>query len=142
MANKDYNTLTAQELKDQAKARRIKNWWLLKKAELIEALTALDKVEEVAKAAEKAEKAEAKPTEKKAEKKAAPKKEKEVKNQDNIITLKELAVTYGIKGSKARRLLREAKVERPFKRWEWDQEEHHDILTQVKTLLGGGTEEE
>lgn len=132
MANKDYTTMTAQELKDQAKARKIKNWWLLKKAELIEALTALDKVEEVAKAAEEAE---AKPTEKKAEK-------KEKKDSENIVTLKELAVTYGIKGSKARRLLREAKIERPFKRWEWDQEEHHDILTQVKTLLGGGTEEE
>lgn len=134
MANKDYTTMTAQELKDQAKARKIKNWWLLKKAELIEALTALDKVEAVAKAAEEAE---AKPTEKKEK---AEKKEK--KDSENIVTLKELAVTYGIKGSKARRLLREAKIERPFKRWEWDQEEHHDILTQVKTLLGGGTEEE
>ena len=138
MANKDYTTMTAQELKDQAKARKIKNWWLLKKAELIEALTALDKVEEVAKAAEEAE---AKPTEKKAEKKEKAEK-KGKKDSENIVTLKELAVTYGIKGSKARRLLREAKIERPFKRWEWDQEEHHDILTQVKTLLGGGTEEE
>ena len=136
MANKDYTTLTAQELKDQAKARKIKNWWLLKKAELIEALTALDKLEEAERAAKEAE---VKPAEKKAEKKA-PKKEK--KSSENIVTLKELAVTYGIKGSKARRLLREAKVERPFKRWEWDQEEHHDILTQVKVLLGGGTEEE
>lgn len=130
---KDYTNMTAQELKDQAKARKIKNWWTLKKAELIEALTALDKIEEAEEAAKKAE-----------AQKEAPKKTKkaEKKDPENIITLKELALTYGIKGSKARRLLREANIERPYKRWEWDQEEHHDILTEVKALLGGGTEEE
>ena len=133
---KNYETLTAQELKNMAKELKVKNWWTLKKAELIEALTAMDKVEEVAEEVKDL-------TEKPMEKKSSGKEEKEeAKNPDNIITLKELAVTYGIKGSKARRLLREANIERPFKRWEWDQEEHHDILTEVKALLGGGTEEE
>lgn len=129
---KDYTNMTAQELKDQAKVRKIKNWWTLKKAELIEALTALDKVEEVEAEAKKGAEKEAPKKTKKAEK----------KDPDNIITLKELALTYGIKGSKARRLLREANIERPYKRWEWDQEEHHDILTEVKALLGEDTEEE
>lgn len=130
---KNYTNMTAQELKNQAKERKVKNWWTLKKAELIEALTALDKIEEAEEAAKKAE-----------AQKEAPKKTKkaEKKDPENIITLKELALTYGIKGSKARRLLREANIERPYKRWEWDQEEHHDILTEVKALLGGGTEEE
>lgn len=129
---KNYTNMTAQELKDQAKVRKVKNWWTLKKAELIEALTALDKVEEVEAEAKKEAKKEAPKKTKKAEK----------KDPDNIITLKELALTYGIKGSKARRLLREANIERPYKRWEWDQEEHHDILTEVKALLGEDTEEE
>lgn len=129
---KKYEICTAQELKNMAKELGIKNWWTLKKAELIEALEALDKVKE---AEAEAKKVEAKP---KAEKKTA----KEEKDNDNIITLKELAVTYNIKGSKARRLLREANIERPYKRWEWDQELHHDILTEVKVLLGGGQEEE
>ena len=131
---KNYTNMTAQELKNQAKERKVKNWWILKKAELIEALTVMDKIEEAEEAAKKAE----------AQKEAPKKKSKKVekKNPDNIITLKELALTYGIKGSKARRLLREANIERPYKRWEWDQEEHQDILTEVKVLLGGGSEEE
>ena len=49
---------------------------------------------------------------------------------------------YNIKPSKARRILREANIERPYKRWEWDQEEHDKILTEVVVLLGGGQEEE
>ena len=135
---KNYTNMTATELKNQAKERKIKNWWNLKKAELIEALEALDRVEEAEKAAKEAE---AKPTEK-AEKKAKKKAEKEEKNLDNIVTLKELAMKYNIKPSKARRILREANIERPYKRWEWDQEEHDKILTEVAVLLGGGQEEE
>lgn len=132
-----YEAMTAQELKDLAKAQKVKNWWTLKKAELIEALAAMEAVEEVAEKVKSS-------TEKKGAKKEAPaKKEKKEPKPDseNIITLKELAVSHGVKGSKARRLLREAGIERPFKRWEWDQDEHHDIITQVVTLLGGGQEE-
>lgn len=136
---KNYENMTAQELKDLAKEKKVKNWWNLKKAELVEALSTVDKVEEVAEEVKDFIE-EKKPTEKKAptSKKKA---EKVEKNEDNIVTLKELASDYNIKGSKARRLLREAGIERPFKRWEWDQEEHHDILTEVKVLLGGGQEE-
>lgn len=136
---KTYENMTAQKLKDLAKEKKVKNWWTLKKAELVEALSTIDKVEEVAEEVKDFTE-EKKLTEKKA---PTPKKkaEKVEKNEDNIVTLKELASDYNIKGSKARRLLREAGIERPFKRWEWDQEEHHDILTEVKVLLGGGQEE-
>lgn len=136
MTKNNYEAMTATELKNQAKERKIKNWWNLKKAELIEALSTLDKVDEAEKAAKEVE---TEPTKKKASKKD--KVNGVEKNEENIITLKELAMEYGIKGSKARRLLREADIERPYKRWEWDQEEHHDIVTEVKALLGGGQEE-
>lgn len=136
MTKNNYEAMTATELKNQAKERKIKNWWNLKKAELIEALSTLDKVDEAEKAAKEVE---TEPAKKKASKKD--KANGVEKNEENIITLKELAMEYGIKGSKARRLLREADIERPYKRWEWDQEEHHDIVTEVKALLGGGQEE-
>lgn len=136
MTKNNYEAMTATELKNQAKERKIKNWWNLKKAELIEALSTLDKVDEAEKAAKEVE---TEPAKKKASKKD--KVNGVEKNEENIITLKELAMEYGIKGSKARRLLREADIERPYKRWEWDQEEHHDIITEVKALLGGGQEE-
>lgn len=136
MTKNNYEAMTATELKNQAKERKVKNWWNLKKAELVEALSTLDKVEEAEKATKEVE------TEPNGEK--TPKKdpaEKVEKNGENIITLKEIAMEYGIKGSKARRLLREADIERPYKRWEWDQEEHHSIVTEVKAILGGGQEE-
>ena len=136
MTKNNYEAMTATELKNQAKERKVKNWWNLKKAELVEALSTLDKVEEAEKATKEVE------TEPNGEK--TPKKdpaEKAEKKGENIITLKEIAMGYGIKGSKARRLLREADIERPYKRWEWDQEEHHSIVTEVKAILGGGQEE-
>ena len=122
---KNYETMTAQELKTVAKEKKVKNWWNLKKAELVEALKVLEKVEEVEKEVS------GKPAPKKPSKKA---KEEKV-DSDNLITLKELAMDLDIKGSKARRLLREAGIERPFKRWEWDQEKHDKIITEVRTLL-------
>lgn len=136
MTKNNYEAMTATELKNQAKERKVKNWWNLKKAELVEALSTLDKVEEAEKATKEVE------TEPNGEK--TPKKdpaEKVERKGENIITLKEIAMEYGIKGSKARRLLREADIERPYKRWEWDQEEHHSIVTEVKAILGGGREE-
>lgn len=136
MTKNNYEAMTATELKNQAKERKVKNWWNLKKAELVEALSTLDKVEEAEKATKEVE------TEPNGEK--TPKKDstERVENKgENIITLKEIAMEYGIKGSKARRLLREADIERPYKRWEWDQEEHHSIITEVKAILGGGQEE-
>ena len=137
MTNNNYEAMTATELKDQAKERKVKNWWNLKKAELVEALSTLDKVEEAEKATKEAE---TELNEEKTLTKKDPAEEVEKKGE-NIITLKELAMEYGIKGSKARRLLREANIERPYKRWEWDQEEHHNIITEVKVILGGGQEE-
>ena len=136
MTKNNYEAMTATELKNQAKERKVKNWWNLKKAELVEALSTLDKVEEAEKATKEVE---TEPNGEKTPKKDSPER---VENKgENIITLKEIAMEYGIKGSKARRLLREADIERPYKRWEWDQEEHHSIITEVKAILGGGQEE-
>jgi hypothetical protein len=44
---------------------------------------------------------------------------------------------HPIKGAKARRILRThmAEIERPFKKWEWDKEEHKDIIESVKKLI-------
>lgn len=135
MTKNNYEAMTATELKNQAKERKVKNWWNLKKAELVEALSTLDKVEEAEKATKEVE------TEEPNGDKTPKTTEKVEKKGENIITLKEIAMGYGIKGSKARRLLREADIERPYKRWEWDQEEHHSIVTEVKAILGGGQEE-
>lgn len=136
MTKNNYEAMTATELKNQAKERKVKNWWNLKKAELVEALSTLDKVEEAEKATKEVE------TEPNGEKTSKKDSTERVENKgENIITLKEIAMEYGIKGSKARRLLREADIERPYKRWEWDQEEHHSIITEVKAILGGGQEE-
>lgn len=54
---------------------------------------------------------------------------------ENLVTLKELIIEAGVKGTKARRLLRNANIERPSKRWEWDSIEHAHIIEQVKELL-------
>ena len=39
----NYNELKTTELKNLAKEKKVKNWWLLKKAELIESLESLEK---------------------------------------------------------------------------------------------------
>ena len=69
--------------------------------------------------------------------KAEPKKKAEPKiDDDNLVTLKDLIIEAKIKGTKARRILRNSDIERPFSsRWEWDQTLHADIIQQVKDLL-------
>lgn len=53
---------------------------------------------------------------------------------DSIITLKELIPT-NMKGTKARRILRDANIERPYKQWEWHTVEHKELIAKVKSLL-------
>ena len=117
------NNLKAAELKEMAKELKIKNWWTLKKADLI---TAINTVEEP-----EVEEPEIKLTPKKEEKEE---KEEEV-NPNDIITLKEIASELNIQGAKARRILRNSEIKRPYKRWEWHKTEHADIIQQVKDLL-------
>lgn len=110
--------MKATELKELAKELKVKNWWLLKKAELIEEIEKVQKVEEV--------------------------KEEEEQYQEgrqtgldpqNLITLKEICSELKVKGMKARRILRNAKIDRPYKRWEWNKNLHTETIKKVRELL-------
>ena len=156
----DLTTLKAEDLKKLAKDHKIKNWWLLKKADLVAALAEIqaevkeeehltsDDIDDLVSQVQKelgldkevpqeenplvpmpgtqdpnwGEKAAGK-----ASKKAkAPKVPKVEKDQDNLVTIKELAAEFNMKGTKARRLLRNESALRPFgsNRWEWDKVLH------------------
>lgn len=146
-------TLTASELKNLAKAFRVKNWWNLKKADLITELTNLqmelkNKVtppetqEELTSMPDTEDHNEeaAEEPKKKASKKA-PKTPKVKKNEENLVTLKELAAEFHMKGTKARRLLRNETAARPFggNRWEWDKDLHQKELELAKSILKAHT---
>lgn len=151
LININLETLTAAELKTLAKEFKVKNWWNLKKTDLITELTniklgledqaAIRKAnEEYREKLEKTESQETKPTEKKASKKS-PKTPKVEKNEENLVTLKELAAEFHMKGTKARRLLRDASISRPYggNRWEWDKNLHVDELNMAREYLKAHT---
>lgn len=146
LTNINLETLTAAELKTLAKEFKVKNWWNLKKADLITELTNIkldleDKAavqratKEYQEELKKTESQETQPSEKKAPKKTkAPKVEKD---EENLVTLKELAAEFHMKGTKARRLLRDAAISRPYggNRWEWDKNLHIDELNMAREYL-------
>ena len=150
LTNINLETLTAAELKTLAKEFKVKNWWNLKKADLITELTNIkldleDKAavqkatEEYQEELKKTESQETQPSEKKTPKKTkAPKVEK---NEENLVTLKELAAEFHMKGTKARRLLRDAAISRPYggNRWEWDKNLHIDELNMAREYLKAHT---
>jgi endonuclease III-like uncharacterized protein len=160
------NEMKSTELKAMAKELGVKNWWLLKKTDLIIAIedSKLGPVPEIIEPEmvtpepakeivinmvdntwkDKATQvsvhlAELKPKgfiehpELKEEIKAA--EPIEPIADEDIVTLKEIIHKMGIKGTKARRLLRNADIERPYKRWEWHKEQHKHIIEKVKGLL-------
>lgn len=146
LTNINLETLTAAELKNLAKEYKVKNWWNLKKADLITELTNIkldleDKAavqkatEEYQEELKKTESQETQPTEKKAPKKT--KTPKVEKNEENLVTIKELAAEFHMKGTKARRLLRDAAISRPYggNRWEWDKDLHTDELNLAREYL-------
>ena len=150
LTNINLETLTAAELKTLAKEFKVKNWWNLKKADLITELTNIkldleDKAavqkatEEYQEELKKAESQETQPTEKKAPKKANALKVE--KDEENRVTLKELAAEFHMKGTKARRLLRDAAISRPYggNRWEWDKNLHIDELNMAREYLKAHT---
>lgn len=167
----DLTTLKAEDLKKLAKDYKVQNWWLLKKADLVAALTEIqaevkeeehltpDDIDDLVSQVQKelgldkevpqeenplvpmpgtqdpnwGEKAAGK-----ASKKAkAPKASKVEKDQDNLVTIKELAAEFNMKGTKARRLLRNESALRPFgsNRWEWDKVLHTEELNKVREIL-------
>lgn len=167
----DLTTLKAEDLKKLAKDHKVKNWWLLKKADLVAALAEIqaevkeeehltpDDIDDLVSQVQKemglnkevpqeenplvpmpgtqdpnwGEKAAGK-TPKKAK---APKASKVEKDQDNLVTIKELAAEFNMKGTKARRLLRNESALRPFgsNRWEWDKVLHTEELNKVREIL-------
>lgn len=150
LININLETLTAAELKTLAKEFEVKNWWTMKKAELLEILTTIqeeqkeeehlteaDIEEAVKKAAEELgiENPEIVPQKKTIK---TPKVEK---NEENLVTLKELAAEFHMKGTKARRLLRNETAARPFggNRWEWDKDLHKEALEAARAVLKAHT---
>ena len=148
LTNINLETLTAAELKTLAKEFKVKNWWNLKKADLITELTNIrldleDKAAvqkatgEYQEELKKTESQETQPSEKKTPKKKA----KVEKNEENLVTLKELAAEFHMKGTKARRLLRNEAAARPFggNRWEWDKDLHKSELELARSILKAHT---
>lgn len=150
LTNINLETMTAAELKNLAKEYKVKNWWNLKKADLITELTNIkldleDKAavqkatEEYQEELKKTESQETQPSEKKTPKKTKAPKVK--KDEENLVTLKELAAEFHMKGTKARRLLRDAAISRPYggNRWEWDKNLHIDELNMAREYLKAHT---
>lgn len=172
LTNINLETLTAAELKTLAKEFKVKNWWNLKKTDLITELTNinldLEDQDAVQKATEEyqeelvldkevtleenhlvpmpgtqdpnwGEKAWDEKADGRVFKKA--KTTKVEKNEDNLVTLKELAAEFHMKGTKARRLLRNETAARPFggNRWEWDKDLHKAELELARSILKAHT---
>lgn len=147
----ELKTLNLKDLQAVAKEIKVKNWWTMKKADLITELTnikldledqaAVQKAnEEYQEELKKAETQEAKKTQK-AQAKKKVKAAKVEKDEENLVTLKELAAEFGMKGTKARRLLRDAAISRPYggNRWEWDKNLHTDELNMAREYLKAHT---
>lgn len=144
-------TLKSTELKELAKEFKVKNWWLLNKNNLINALVEVKLNQEDDEAVRKANEEYQKELQRKDReteesfngkaKKTTKKTPKVEKNQDNLVTLKELAAEFGMKGTKARRLLRDAAISRPYggNRWEWDKNLHIDELNMAREYLKAHT---
>lgn len=150
LTNIDLTTLNLKSLQSLAKEAKVSGWWTMKKAELLEILTTMqeeqkeeehlteaDIEEAVKKAAEELgiENPEIAP------KKKTPKTPKVEKNEENLVTLKELAAEFHMKGTKARRLLRNETAARPFggNRWEWDKDLHKAELELARSILKAHT---
>ena len=142
ITNIDLTTLNLKSLQSLAKEFKVKSWWTLKKADLISELSSIQETYKKAEesfqgAEEEAQKKEESPKSK-AKKTKAPKVEK---NEENLVTLKELAAEFHMKGTKARRLLRNETAARPFggNRWEWDKDLHKAELELARSILKAHT---
>lgn len=129
LINLELTTLKSTELKALAKEFHVKNWWLLNKTNLVSELTEIKTEQVKQEESKKAE--ESKKESKKTETKT------EDKNQENLVTLKDLADEFNMRGGKVRRLLRNAAISRPYggNRWEWDKELHWEELKAAREFL-------
>lgn len=141
--NLDLTTMNLKELQNLAKELKIHSWWTMKKAELLEALTLLQEEQKEEEHLTDLDKEEA--IEKAAKElgisKSSKKTPKVEKNEENLVTLKELASEFKMKGTKARRLLRNETAARPFggNRWEWDKDIHKEELEVARSILKAHT---
>lgn len=120
-------SLNLVTLRTAAKELKVKNWWTMKKADLIKT------VADIAFSVQNSNK----PPEPKAKKvRKAPKTEEEL---ENLVTIKELASEFGMKPAKARRILRSSfglATTDGKTRWEWDKDSGE--LEEVRKVLSGG----
>ena len=150
LINIDLTALNAENLKKLAKEAKISGWWTMKKAELLEILTTIQEEQKEEEHLTEADIEEA--VEKAAEElgienpeivpqKKTIKTPKVEKNEENLVTLKELAAEFHMKGTKARRLLRNETAARPFggNRWEWDKDLHKAELELAQSILKAHT---
>ena len=141
--NLDLTTMNLKELQNLAKELKVHSWWTMKKAELLEALTLLQEEQKEEEHLTDLDKEEA--IEKAAKElgisKSSKKTPKVEKNEGNLVTLKELASEFKMKGTKARRLLRNETAARPFggNRWEWDKDIHKEELEVARSILKAHT---
>lgn len=128
----DLSTLNLKSLQNLAKEFHIKNWWTKKKADLIAELTTIKLDQEDQAAVKKANEDHQKEL-KKDKKDKAPK----APQSENLVTLKDLAAEFHMTGMKARRLLRNAAISRPYggNRWEWDSSIHTEELDMAREYL-------
>lgn len=135
ITNIDLTTLNLKSLQSLAKEFKVKSWWTMKKTDLISELSSIQ--ETYKKAEEEVQKKEESPKPQ-AKKTKTPKVEK---NEENLVTLKELASEFHMKGAKARRLLRNETAARPFggNRWEWDKDLHQKELELARSILKAHT---
>lgn len=136
ITNIDLTTLNLKSLQSLAKEFKVKSWWTLKKADLISELSSIQETYKKAEASCKGANEEAEKTQK-AQAKKKTKTPKVEKNEENLVTLKELAAEFHMKGTKARRLLRNETAARPFggNRWEWDKDLHKAELELARSIL-------
>lgn len=142
ITNIDLTTLNLKSLQSLAKEFKVKSWWTLKKADLISELSSIQETYKKAEESFQGAEEEAQKKEESPKPKAKKTKTTRVeKNEENLVTLKELAAEFHMKGTKARRLLRDAAISRPYggNRWEWDKNLHVDELNMAREYLGAHT---
>lgn len=143
ITNIDLTTLNLKSLQSLAKEFKVKSWWTLKKADLISELSSVQEIYK--KAEESCKGAEEEALKKEKSLKAKAKKTSTKATQtENLVTLKDLAAEFHMTGMKARRLLRNAAISRPYggNRWEWDSNLHTDELEMAREYLKAHTKKE
>ena len=142
ITNIDLTTLNLKSLQSLAKEFKVKSWWTLKKADLISELSSIQETYKKAEESFQGAEEEAQKKEESPKSKAKKTKTHKVeKNEENLVTLKELAAEFHMKGTKARRLLRNETAARPFggNRWEWDKDLHKAELELARSILKAHT---